>query len=145
MNRKAREKYFRQLPNLRAKTVYNFFLAFLKERPEAETITLDNGSEFSYRELINLEKRSKDSKLKIYYCDSYKSQQKGSVERSNRDFRKFYPKGTDFANVTQADVIRVQKILNSMPLKIHGYLSPEHMRCKLLAVTNQECVLELVA
>lgn len=142
VNRKTREKFFRHLPNLRAKTVYNFFLAFLREHPEVETITLDNGSEFSFTELIKLEKRFK---LKIYYCDAYKSQQKGSVERSNRDFRKFYAKGTDFANVTQADVIRVQNILNSMPLKIHGFLSPEQMKSKLLAVANEKRLLELVA
>lgn len=136
VERESREKFFRKIPDLKSRTVFDFFITFLHLHSDVKTITLDNGVEFSFSELIELERRCPN--LKIYYCDSYKSQQKGSVERSNRDFRKYFPKGTDFSKVTQAEVIQVQNELNSMPLKIFGFKSPLEMKNEFNEQTSSQ-------
>jgi IS30 family transposase len=55
--------------------------------------------------------------LKVYFCTAYSPHEKGSVERSNRDFRRFFPKGTDFILVSQAEIDNAQMLLNNKPMK----------------------------
>lgn len=39
---------------------------------------------------------------------NYSPHEKGSVELSNRDFRRFFPKATDFSVVTQKEIDQAQ-------------------------------------
>ena len=50
--------------------------------------------------------------------------QKGSNERGNRDFRKYYPKGTNFDEVTAQEVREAQRKVNLHPMKLHNWRSP---------------------
>ena len=59
-----------------------------------------------------------------YFCAPYHSWEKGSVEHVNGLIRRFFPKGTDFNNVTTADINRVEKLLNNRPKKCLNYRSP---------------------
>jgi IS30 family transposase len=88
-----------------------------------KTLTLDNGAEFAYSRLIELERRYEG--LKLYYCDPYAAWQKGSVENSNRDARWYIPKGTDFANVSKESVMEVEERLGRRPLKCLEYRTPD--------------------
>jgi IS30 family transposase len=127
IDRRSREKYYRRVPDLKAEIIYAFMIGFIENnKGRVKTITLDNGSEFAYSVLKKLEKLYPE--IKFYYCDSYKSFQKGSVERSNKEIRKYYPKGTDFHGVTQAEIIEIQNKVNNKKMKIHGYLSPVNFR-----------------
>jgi IS30 family transposase len=109
------------MPNLEAETTVGHLRAILKELPSdlRKSITFDNGSEFALSELIQLE--TDFPGLKIYYCDPYKSWQKGTVENSHRGFRWHFPKGTDFADVFPEQIRRVEEKLNRRPMKCHGY------------------------
>ena len=49
--------------------------------------------------------------------------------------RQYFPKGTDFRDITNEQVMRVQNILNSRPRKRLGYMTPKE-KYKLL--TNNE-------
>ena len=39
--------------------------------------------------------------------------------------RQYFPKGTDFGDITPEQVMRVQNILNSRPRKRLGYMTPK--------------------
>lgn len=124
LERLSRKKWFRLIPDTKSDTVYAYLLPILLNLPEGiiKSLTLDNGSEFTYSKIIGLEKQF--SGLLTYYCDPYCSFQKGAVERANRDFRMYYPKGTDFGEVLSLDVLRVQKELNNSLLKCLDWESP---------------------
>lgn len=56
-----------------------------------------------------------------FFCDSYSSWQKGGVENANKMIRRYLPKGTNFAKVSQERVDRIIGIINDKPRKILGY------------------------
>jgi len=68
------------------------------------SLTVDRGSEFA--EHREFEKSGKG--MPVYFCDAYCSWQKGSVENSNREFRKHFAKGTDFSKISAEEIFRVQ-------------------------------------
>jgi transposase, IS30 family len=56
--------------------------------------------------------------------DAYHSWERGANENTNGLIRQYFPKGTDFGDITQEQVMRVQNILNSRPRKRLGYMTP---------------------
>ncbi|HPY84614.1 MAG TPA: IS30 family transposase [Ruminococcus flavefaciens] len=84
-----------------------------------KTITLDNGSEFA--DFLNIEK---DLQTTIYFADPHSPWQRGLNENTNDILRFFYPKGTNFLNVTEEEFQNVVHLINSRPRKCLGYLSP---------------------
>ncbi len=56
-----------------------------------------------------------DQPFPSYFCDPYSSWQKGGVENANKMIRRYFPKGTDFRNVTQKEVDRVVSVINNKP------------------------------
>jgi IS30 family transposase len=122
--RRTREQIFVILPDLKSETVKSRIWAVLEKLPpeKRKTITLDNGPEFSFTTLITLE--AKYDGLLFYYCDPYKSYQKGTVENGHRILRWYFPKGTDFSKVPPAEIEKVQNIINNRPMKCLSFLSP---------------------
>lgn len=84
------------------------------------TITTDNGVEF-----MDHLKICKALNCVVYFADPYCSGQKGGVENINKIFREFYPKGTDFRVVEQADMNKVQYQINERPRKKLGFSTPK--------------------
>ena len=84
-----------------------------------KTITLDNGAEFA--DFLNIEK---DLDTTIYFADPHSPWQRGLNENTNDILRFFYPKGTDFLNVSLEEFQNVVHLINSRPRKCLGYLSP---------------------
>ena len=127
IERQIRKKWFVRIPDTKSKTVTAYLIGILTEVPSelVRSLTLDNGPEFAYSEIIKLQDRFPG--LDVYYCDPYKSFQKGAIERANRDFRYYHPKGTDFVDVTKAQVKDVQKILNNKRLKCLDYATPNQL------------------
>lgn len=56
-----------------------------------------------------------------FFCDPYSSWQKGGVENANKMIRRYLPKGTNFARVSQEKLDRIVNIINHKPRKILGY------------------------
>jgi transposase, IS30 family len=133
VDRCTRHKVYYHLINLEAETVKGVIRDFLNTRPKSEpkTITFDNGSEFA--EWKQLEKMFPG--LLIYFCDAYRPAQRGSVERANRDFRKFAPKGTDFSTFTQSKVNNITKTIAEFPLKIFNGLTAQEFYSSVVTTT----------
>ena len=92
------------------------------------TITVDNGTEFSDWEGMEKSRRNKKiPRTKIYYCHAYRSCERGSNENQNRMIRRFFPKGTNFDNVSKNAIKEVQKWMNDYPRKILGWLTPDEL------------------
>lgn len=88
-------------------------------RGAAKTLTLDNGSEFAEHEHM-----AGELNLSAYFCDPYCSGQRGTNENTNGLLRQYYPKGTNFAKLSQAHINRVVEQLNNRPRKRLGYRTP---------------------
>ena len=56
-----------------------------------------------------------------FFCDAYSSWQKGGVENANKMLRRYFPKGTNFREVTQKQVDHAVFLINNKPRKILGY------------------------
>lgn len=83
------------------------------------TITLDNGSEFAdFKGIEN------DLKTTIYFADPHSPWQRGLNENTNGILRFFFPKDTDFLDISQDDLDMVVSLINNRPRKCLGYLSP---------------------
>lgn len=92
-----------------------------------KTITCDNGVEFSDCEGIERKRRGKGKRTKVYYCHPYSSYERGSNELQNRMIRRHLPKGTDFAQVPDKEIRRIEAWLNNYPRKIFGFRSSESL------------------
>lgn len=92
------------------------------------TLTSDNGKEFASHGKIS-EKLDAD----FYFCHPYHSWERGLNENTNGLVRQYFPKGTDFAKLTTADVQRVEDLLNNRPRKTLNYHSPNEVFAKLTA------------
>lgn len=83
------------------------------------TITADNGKEFAYHEKI-----SKELEAEFYFAHPYSSWERGLNENTNGLLRQYFPKSTDFKKVTQAEVRRAVKRLNTRPRKSLDFKTP---------------------
>jgi len=87
-----------------------------------QTLTVDNGKEFFG--FAEVEERTK---LKVYFADPYASWQRGCNENLNGLLRQYFPKGSDFTKVTDEDVAKAVRSLNSRPRKSLGYQTPSEV------------------
>jgi IS30 family transposase len=102
--------------SLKEKTVRSFARI---PKGKKKTETLDNGIEFSEYELME-----KETGMEIFFAYPYHSWERGSNENFNGLLRQYFPKGTNFATVTQKDVDRAVRELNHRPRKRLNYLTP---------------------
>lgn len=90
-----------------------------------KSITVDNGCEFQDVEGMQTSYRRKGNRTIVYFCHPYSAYERGSNENMNRIVRRFFPKGTNFDNVTDAEVKRAEDWLNHYPRKILNWQAPE--------------------
>ncbi|MES9827251.1 MAG: IS30 family transposase [Candidatus Thiodiazotropha sp.] len=95
-------------------------LQHLKDR--VKTITLDNGLEFARHETI-----AEGLGADIYFAHPYASWERGINENTNGLIRQYFPKGTDFNQVTDAQIEHVMSRLNNRPRATRGNRSPNEL------------------
>lgn len=84
-----------------------------------ESITFDNGSEFSAFNEIEHELNTI-----IYFADPHSPWQRGLNENTNDLLRFFFPKGTNFLDVQEEELQMVVDLINNRPRKVLDFLSP---------------------
>ncbi len=94
----------------------------LLENEVKHTVTLDNGKEFAEHKRMRSE-----SGAMIYFAHPYSSWERGLNENTNGLIRQYFPKGSCFEGITEADVKRVEDILNNRPRKALGYCTPNEI------------------
>lgn len=121
VERKSRFAVYVRLPNKEASTMYKALKAFFEDLPVdlRRSITLDNGPENALFEQLSAE-----IGIKVYFCHAYASHEKGSVENSNRDCRKFVPKGICLSLIDDKLLSHAEWYRNSLPMKCLGFATP---------------------
>lgn len=96
----------------------------LRDIPEPFRLTMthDNGREISKHEQITA-----NLNMTVYCARIYKSYDRGLNEFMNRELRRFFPKGTDFSEKTQADIDAAVEWLNNCPRRSLHYRTPKEM------------------
>ena len=120
-----------KLPNLRSQTAMRACQRCLGKLPAnlRRSVTFDNGTEFSHYAIL-----VKRLMVAVYFADPYSAWQRGSNENLNGLVRQFFPKGTDFANVTRREAKRIEQLLNERPRRRFNYRTPlevlQQIRCR---------------
>ena len=83
------------------------------------TLTYDNGKEFADHATID---RALGSTA--YFADPYSSWQRGSNENLNGLVRQYIPKSRPLSTVTDAELEKIERLLNTRPRKRLGYKTP---------------------
>jgi len=121
VERKSRYTVAVKVSDKSAPTVTRATVKAMRRIPagKRKTMTLDNGKEFSG--FAQIERRLD---IRTYFAHPYHSWERGTNENTNGLLRQFFPKGTDFTQVMDSEVDRVQRLLNNRPRKCLGYRTP---------------------
>ena len=121
VERKTRYVIIKKLTGKTAYFMHNATVKSLKDYPVniRQSITYDNGTENTLHELTN-----KVLGTKSYFCNPYHSWEKGTVENIIGIIRRFYPKKTDWKNISQWDLNKIARFINNRPMKLLGFKTP---------------------
>lgn len=124
VERKSRYLVAEKLVNKTATVTADAVTVAFKRIPKKlrHTLTLDNGKEFARFKDIE-----KSTGLAIYFADPYSAWQRGVNENTNGLLRRYFPKGSDFRNVTEETLASAVKKLNHRPRKCLGYRTPHEV------------------
>ena len=104
------------------KHIKQLILKRMKNNKHLKTMTFDNDQAFSlHKEIADV------LNVKTYFTRPYTSQDKGSVENRNGVIRIFYPKKTDFNEVTKSDIKKVEIKINNRPVRKFDYKTPNEV------------------
>ena len=62
--------------------------------------------------------------VQVYFCDPQSPWQRGTNENTNLLLRQYFPRGTDLAGYSQAQLDQVALRLNQRPRKTLGFQTP---------------------
>ncbi|WP_319370836.1 IS30 family transposase [uncultured Ilyobacter sp.] len=122
--RKSRYLIAELMPDRRSSTFNQATIDNFKYIPSkyVKTFTSDNGKEFSnFKEL--------EDKLGVesYFANPYHSWERGTNENTNGLLRRYFPKGTDFMNLTKKEVNNSVYAINNRPRKCLKWKTPQEV------------------
>lgn len=88
-------------------------------------ILTDRDPNFTDIEGICFSKVTGEERCKLFFCDSYVSNQKPNVENINKQLRLFFPKGKTIDKYNKQDIKNVNKTLLNRPLKSLDSYTPK--------------------
>ena len=93
----------------------------ITELPEQlrRSLTWDQGKEMAAHARFTI-----DTDVPVYFCDPRSPWQRGSNENTNGLLRQYFPKRSEIAHYTQADLDAVAAELNGRPRQTLGWQSP---------------------
>ena len=87
-----------------------------------KTMTFDNGKEFAGFKALE-----KSVGFCCYFADRYSSYQRGTNENTNGLLHQFFPKGTDFDEISEEEIDKAIGLLNNRPRKCLNYRTPHEV------------------
>lgn len=102
---------------------------FFKKIPAEmrRTITFDNGTEF-----IHHTRLKEKLNMKTYFCDTHSPWQKGGIENAIGRLRRFLPRKTDLATISQKRLDDLAALYNNTPRKCLDFKTPAEVLSKHL-------------
>ena len=101
-----------------------------------KSITFDNGVEFLDWRSLEISILGNGRRTTIYFAHSFSSWERGSNENHNRMIRRFVPKGTDIADLTETRINDIEDWMNSYPRRILAYKTPKQVVAECLRSNN---------
>ncbi|WP_235810453.1 IS30 family transposase [Legionella bozemanae] len=86
------------------------------------SLTLDNDIAFAHHVTI-----ADAFAAPVYFCEPYKSYQKGAIENGNRLLRRYLPKKSSIEKHTQKDIEMIVSKLNNQPMRCLEYRTPKEV------------------
>ena len=110
-----------QLPARDATSVRKAFARKLRSVPKQMklTLTYDRGKEMAEHKLF-----TRDTKMQVYFAHPQSPWERGTNENTNGLIRQYFPKGTDFNEVSAYQIRKVQNRLNGRPRKVLNAQTP---------------------
>lgn len=93
----------------------------------SKTLTYDQGKEMTQHKKFTI-----DTNMTVYFADPRSPWQRGTNENTNGLLRQYFPKGTDFSQISNKEIYRVEELLNNRPRKSLGFLTPNEVYSTLL-------------
>lgn len=118
VDRKTRYLLAGKLESRNSTSTEKVIVNLLKNMP-VESLSLDNGSEFA-----NFKSIEEQISAPIYFAEPHKPWQRGTNENTNDILRFFFPKGTNFHNVSEEELEEVVYLINTRPRKCLNWKSP---------------------
>ncbi len=139
VERKARFLVAVKVDSKEAVPVADATLRVFRKVPKClrETMTLDNGLEFARFPQIQVQLGTD-----VFFADPHSPWQRGANENMNGLLRQFFPKGTDFRNVPEAEVVKAIKLLNDRPRRCLGYRTPSEVFREAVATGRLDLTLD---
>lgn len=121
VERKTGLVFITRIRNATAQETTNAVIRRLSILPNIfrKTLTVDNGTENAGHDVIKHELSTV-----CYSAHPYSSWERGTNENTNGLIRWYFPKGTDFAKVTDKEIATVEYCLNTRPRKRLGWKTP---------------------
>ncbi len=109
------------LKNKTAEEVRRQFAREIKKLPSELrlSLTYDQGREMAQHKLF-----TKETQMKVYFAHPRSPWERGTNENTNGLIRQYFPKGTDFRDVTHDEVRRVENRLNDRPRQCLAFRTP---------------------
>lgn len=129
VERTTRQTRLVQLTEKDAVSVRQAFTRKVRTFPQifSKTLTYDQG-----KEMVEHKQFTIDTNMAVYFADPRSPWQRGTNENTNGLIRQYFPKGTDFHQISSKEIRRVENLLNNRPRKSLGYLTPNEVYSKLL-------------
>ncbi len=119
--RKTRYTLVNKMRSLRGMEARAHLVKRMKHLPSwmCQSLTYDNGAENACHLFVN-----RHLGTRSYFCHPYHGWEKGTVENTIGIVRRFYPKGTDFREVSEDEVKDLETWLNNRPRKCLAFKTP---------------------
>jgi len=110
-----------RLPARDATSVRKAFARKLRHVPKQMrlSLTYDRGKEMAEHKLF-----TRDTQMKVYFAHPQSPWERGTNENTNGLIRQYFPKGTDFNEVSAYQIRKVQDRLNGRPRKVLNAQTP---------------------
>ncbi len=120
VERKSRYTFIALAANKEASGVTDqIFEAMRLVEDRVKTLTFDNGKEFAQHQRL-----AQMLGAQTYFAHPYRSWERGLNENTNGLIRQYFPKGSDFRNLSPSRVKEVEYLLNRRPRKCLAYQTP---------------------
>ena len=83
------------------------------------SLTYDRGREMREHRLF-----TRDTQVQVYFAHPHSPWERGTNENTNGLLRQFFPKSTDFTQLSRRQIKHVQNLMNGRPRKVLNWRTP---------------------
>jgi len=136
VERRSRKLFAIKIESITAQATLEAQLTLFTSLPAhaGRSVTADNGSEFAYHYQL-----ADTLAIPTYFADPYSAYQRGANEHFNGRIRRYLPKGTSFAELTQTELDEYITEINNRPRTILGWATPAEVFQELSSKETTPC------